>query len=252
MIIRLRKNRGFTLIEIAIVLIIVTILLGYTVAMVPVQQELKQYRKANAEMDRILDALYAFAQVNGRLPCPDDIFAPDGLENPSGGAPGCTRWYGYIPTKTLGLDGKLDNNFSLLDPWGSPYRYQVTSDDTAANGGDFVITDDIKNVGITNVSPDLSVCITNGPVNAAQTACPGGAVATVASNIPVVIISLGKDRGLVNSDIQRENTDNASFAGDRIFVKASRSDASGAEYDDIVKWISPNTLYSKMIDAGQL
>ncbi|MGK0399115.1 MAG: prepilin-type N-terminal cleavage/methylation domain-containing protein, partial [Gammaproteobacteria bacterium] len=65
-----RKNiKGFTLIEISIVLLIVAILLGYTVALFPVQQELKQYRTANAEMERIIDAVYAYAQVNGRLPC---------------------------------------------------------------------------------------------------------------------------------------------------------------------------------------
>ena len=64
-------QQGFTLIEIAIVLLIVTILLGYTIAMFPIQQELKQYRKANAEMEEIIDSLIAFAQINGRLPCPD-------------------------------------------------------------------------------------------------------------------------------------------------------------------------------------
>jgi len=64
------KNSGFTLIEIAIVLIIVTILLGYTMAMVPVQQDLKQYRQADIEMNRIIESLYAFSQVNGYLPCP--------------------------------------------------------------------------------------------------------------------------------------------------------------------------------------
>ena len=40
-------NAGFTLVEIAIVLLIVTILLGYTVALFPRQQELKQYRALN-------------------------------------------------------------------------------------------------------------------------------------------------------------------------------------------------------------
>ncbi len=240
---------GFTLIEIAIVLIIVTILLGYTVAMVPVQQELKQYRKANAEMDYILDALYAYAQVNGRLPCPDNMGAPDGIEDPATGAADCTGWYGYLPAKTLGLDGNLDNNFSLVDPWGEPYRYQVTDDDSGGGGGgDFVITDDIQSVGVATLAPDLFVCLTNGP-GSADTDCPGAnpAVNTVAANVPAVIISLGKDRGGVTSNIQTENTD-----ADVISVKTSRSDVSGAEYDDIVKWISPNILYSKMIAAGKL
>ena len=65
-----QRHAGFTLVEIAIVLLIVTILLGYTVAMFPHQQQLKQYRALNVEMDRVVEAIVGFAQVNGRLPCP--------------------------------------------------------------------------------------------------------------------------------------------------------------------------------------
>ena len=63
------RQNGFTLIEIAIVLLIVTILLGYTVALFPRQQELKQYRDVDRKMDEVIAAIVGFAQVNGRLPC---------------------------------------------------------------------------------------------------------------------------------------------------------------------------------------
>ncbi len=64
------NQNGFTLVEIAIVLLIVTILLGYTVALFPRQQELKQYRDVDRKMDEVIAAIVGFAQVNGRLPCP--------------------------------------------------------------------------------------------------------------------------------------------------------------------------------------
>jgi prepilin-type N-terminal cleavage/methylation domain-containing protein len=83
------RQRGFTMIEIAIVLLVVSVLLGYTVAMFPVQQELKQYRKVNEEMQDIMDALTGFAQVNGRLPCADGD--NDGLEDWPGGVADCAR-----------------------------------------------------------------------------------------------------------------------------------------------------------------
>ncbi|MCP4470276.1 MAG: type II secretion system protein, partial [Gammaproteobacteria bacterium] len=68
---RLKSTQsGFTLVEIAIVLLIVTILLGYTVAMFPRQQQLKQYRALDRQMDEVIEAIIGFAQVNGRLPCP--------------------------------------------------------------------------------------------------------------------------------------------------------------------------------------
>jgi general secretion pathway protein G len=116
-------NAGFTLVEIAIVLLIVTILLGYTVALFPKQQELKQYRALNQEMERISAAIVGFAQVNGRLPCPA---IPD-----SGGSEdydlinddGCDNFGGFVPVNTLGLTGKLNQDSLLLDPWGNPYLY---------------------------------------------------------------------------------------------------------------------------------
>jgi prepilin-type N-terminal cleavage/methylation domain-containing protein len=252
------KIKGFTLIEIAIVLIVLTILLGYTMAMVPAQQELKQYRQADKEMDKILDALYAYAQVNGRLPCPDDMTSHDGEADPEDGLSDCTQWYGYVPSKTLGLEGNLINGeFAIRDPWGTPYRYQVTPSDTGSDtGGDFVMDGDIHDVGMAALAPDLVICTTNSNVNTEDANC--GSNPTIADKIPAVILSLGKDRGRVASGIQKENTDalldinsDGNF-DDRVFVSATRSDASGAEFDDVVKWIVPNILYSKMIDAKKL
>lgn len=250
-----QSNSGFTLIEIAIVLLIVTIILGYTVAMFPIQQELKQYRQANQEMDKIIEALYAYAQVNGRLPCADSIAAPDGIADPDDGND-CTAnvgWYGLLPAKTLGLDGDYDANQSLLDPWGSPYRYQVSSDDDDVDGlGDFVGTDEMNDVGIGNLAPDLEICTVNPSVNPNDTDC-GLANVTVVENIPAVVHSLGRDGGAIASNIQVENTDNTlDGATDTVFVKTTRNDTAGTEFDDIVKWISPNILYSKMIEARQI
>lgn len=252
-----QRNLGFTLIEISIVLLIVTIILGYSVAMFPIQQELKLYRQANDEMDRIIETIYAYAQVNGRLPCADSLAAPDGISNPDTGAD-CTAnvgWYGLLPAKTLGIEGKYDANNSLLDPWGIPYRYQVTSDDSGGVlGGDFVITNDMSATGMGALNPDLFVCTVNPSANPTDTNC-AGVDETILSSAPAIVLSLGKDgvAGGAASAIQGENMDNTlDGATDTVFVKSTRSDAAGAEYDDLIKWISPNILYSKMIDANQL
>ncbi len=113
-------SKGFTLIEIAIVLLIVSILLGYTVALFPVQQELKQYRAVDKEMDIIIDAIYAYAQVNGRLPCAASLADPNGLADPDNGTQ-CNTWYGFLPAKTLGIDGRYDASNTLLHPMGNRY-----------------------------------------------------------------------------------------------------------------------------------
>jgi prepilin-type N-terminal cleavage/methylation domain-containing protein len=242
-----RDSKGFTLIEIAIVLLIVSILLGYTVALFPVQKELKQYRAVNEEMDKIIDAIYAYAQVNGRLPCAANLTAPNGIADPDDGTQ-CTTWYGFLPAKTLGIDGRYDASNSLLDPWGNRYRYQVTNDDSGG-GGDFVILNEMKTVGMVALSPDLQVC-SQFPT-ASPTDC-GTATVTIAEGIPAVVLSLGKDGATspAATSLQFENTNNSST--NTVFIKSTNSDLVGSEFDDIVKWIAPNTLYSKMIAAGRL
>jgi prepilin-type N-terminal cleavage/methylation domain-containing protein len=244
------RIKGFTLIEIAIVLLIVSILLGYTVALFPVQQELKQYRAVDKEMDEIIDAIYAYAQVNDRLPCAATV-ETDGLEDLVVVGENCNTWYGFLPAKTLGIDGRYNEDNLLQDPWGNPYRYQVTDNDTNANanGGDFVIGGDMAAVKMTALKPNLEIC-TEIPTKV-QTACDTAAK-TVATGIPAVVLSLGKDGATepAVSEIQLENTDNS--ATDTVFVKSTISAVDTKEFDDIIKWIAPNTLYSKMIDAGHL
>jgi len=107
---------GFTLVEIAIVLLIVTILLGYTVALFPRQQELKQYRAADQEMEEIIAAIIGFAQINGRLPCPA-ITDSGGLED-GGGTVNCFNYGGFVPVNTLGLTGDINPDFFSYRPMG--------------------------------------------------------------------------------------------------------------------------------------
>jgi prepilin-type N-terminal cleavage/methylation domain-containing protein len=255
------RQKGFTLVEILIVLLILAILLGYTVALFPIQQELKQYRQADTEMNEIIDALIGFAQVNGRLPCPDTD--TDGRENDNdlwdiaGDAPGtdtfidsCAAYAGLVPMTTLGLQIKAGSNNNPLDPWGGVYRYTVSNVDTDSVGVvDLVSPNGIRAEGVGNVEPNLKIC--NG-AGATDDACLGANATaqegnTVAERIAAVLVSTGKNRNNIASAIQAENTD-----GDKAFVSANRSDVSGAEYDDIVKWISSNQLFSKMIEADQL
>jgi prepilin-type N-terminal cleavage/methylation domain-containing protein len=279
-------QRGFTLVEIAIVLLIVTILLGYTMAMVPIQQELKQYKQADAEMNKITEAIYAFGQVNGYLPCPawaDDLAAPTDTSNgfecrdinangaelckdgaittPDPTVDSCDVWYGFVPGKTLGIEGRYSIATGLLlDPWGMPYRYQVTNDDadtagTGLTGEDFITQNEMRAEGMNNLGPDLNVCNADPtPAAAGSDISCGGATNTIIATAPVVILSTGKDRVVTaagtNSWAQKENLDNTGV--DTVFVKTTKSDNTNAEFDDLVKWISPNILYSKMIEAGQL
>ena len=245
------RSKGFTLVEIAIVLLIVTVLLGYTVAMFPMQQDLKKYRQVDREVDEIIEHLIAFAQVNGRLPCPDTsagVGNIDGEEDRDAGLNACEAYFGFLPGETLGINGKYDDTGVLIDPWAQRYRYAVSELDV---GGDKVMVtpNGVRDAGIANSTPDLFICsdsnTTGDDVN-----CTAAGSNQVAGNVAAVVISLGKDYEIpVTSNIQDENTDDFhNGTNDKVYIFTGRRD----DYDDVVKWISTNLLFSRMIAAEQL
>ncbi len=286
------SQQGFTLVEIAIVLLIVTILLGYTVALFPRQQELKQYRAVNQEMEQIIAAIIGFAQVNGRLPCPA---IPNSAGNEDGGgAANCNNNYGgFVPVNTLGIQGRLNADSLLLDPWGNPYRYYVSDSDIVAAGGtvgvdDFVRAGEMRAVGlVSTIDPDYIdldgmyiICDAAGTSNDDQ--CTGAAEVfgryeagppVFYAGAPFVLISHGKNwnEAAAAGDEAENMGDTLTNAlptpmpigptgapyllkdvsgGETTFVR--RTTGFADDYDDVVKWVSPNILYSKMIEAGQL
>ena len=281
------SESGFTLVEIAIVLLIVGVLLGYTVALLPKQQELKKYREADQEMDQIIGAIVGFAQVNGRLPCPA-IPNTAGDEDGGGGAD-CNNFGGFVPLNTLGLTGRTNADSLMLDPWGNPYRYYVTDNDfNAAGGSDFVRSGEMRVVGLVDSNIDNYTDLDGGYVICDRAdatlddICDAPAV-EVFGNAPVtggpyggapfVLVSHGKNWNdappagdeLVNFGANLTNDATLAMGlgpsgnqyrlkdaggGETTFVR--RTTGFADDFDDIVKWGSPNLLFSKMIDAGQL
>jgi len=268
-----QRQAGFTLIEISIVLLIVSILLGYTVAMFPIQQELRQYRQVDTEMNEILAELIGFAQINGRLPCPDTSGGGgtiDGAEDfddqrinvsDTSGTDtipdGCLAYFGFLPRVTLGMNGSIDPEGRLLDPWGRPYLYHISEEEGSNNLVDMVTPNEIRKEGIAAVSsvagaPDLFIC-SDSTSTGDDDDCGDVSGVEVAANVVAVIVSRGKDKGAVASNIQAENTDDLhDGTDDKVYISSRRNDNTGSEYDDVVKWISLPRLLTKMIDAGQL
>jgi len=254
---------GFTLIEIAIVLLVVTILLGYSVAMFPKQQELKQYRAVETEMESVIEHLIAFAQVNGRLPCPDTsaggtVADIDGLEDRVA-LNDCEASFGFLPARTLGMNGRFDDAGVLEDSWGQGYRYAISEVNVDVSGVnvdiDLVTPNGTRDEGMAAVSAalDLFIC-DDSAATGDDVDCSVGATGAnsndVVSNVAAVIISLGKDNAIpASSNIQDENLDDFhNGANDKVYVFSPRRD----DYDDVVKWIPASLLFSKMIEAEQL
>jgi prepilin-type N-terminal cleavage/methylation domain-containing protein len=252
-----QNQRGFSLVELSIVILVMGLLLGGLMMPLSVQRDNARVRDGHDQLKSILSAIEGFALVNGYLPCPATP-ASAGAAAPSG--TGCTVQHGFVPATTLDLNGLRNDDNLLLDPWGSPLRYSVSSSDVNANGAwDFVTSGDMSAVSMPLLQPELTVCST--ATGASATACSEINV-TLTASAPVVVYSLGKDWAAFTSPDEVENVGaslgggpsgtNYRVASDAVFVVRGKSDLGGSEFDDLLLWTAPNRLYSRLVDAGHL
>ena len=136
------KTSGFSLIEIAVVLLIISILITIVAIPLTTQLDMQKTADTNKQLEQIKEAVYGFAMANGRLPCPATATSA-GVEryctNASGGCGAettvlphgrCVVTVGWVPARTLGLAPVDANGFSV-DAWadGSDlhrHRYAVS------------------------------------------------------------------------------------------------------------------------------
>ena len=103
------NEKGFTLIEIAIVMVIIGLLAGGGVSLMGVLSERRVRNETSVYLDDAKNALISFTRINGRLPWADND--NDGYENPDTPGPGET--VGTFPYLTLGFR-PLDSNKRVL------------------------------------------------------------------------------------------------------------------------------------------
>jgi prepilin-type N-terminal cleavage/methylation domain-containing protein len=221
-------QHGFTLTEMAVVLVIVALLIGGMILPMSAQQDMRATVETQKMLTDVGEALYGFAAshsaADGKpyLPCPDTD--NDGTENRSASPGPCTSQEGRIPWTDLGL--------GQADAWNNRLRYRVTA----------AFSNSATGFQLSGSNGTLRVCTDN--------TCG----ASLATNIPAAIVSHGKNgAGAFNmaggtnpapaSADEQENTD-----ADDDFV----SKLAAADFDDSIVWISPNILFNRMISAGRL
>ena len=248
------KQGGFSLIELAIVLVIVALLSGGLMMTLSAQQDGMSTSETQRRTQEAQEALLGYVAANGRLPCPASP-GTTGNESPLGGGLCTHPRTGFLPAITLGLT-PTDPNGYLLDGWNNPIRYAVStySHATFCPNGCFTTSNGMRNVwngsvGALLLAPDLQVC--NSGVNIQN---PGALTAScapsteLATNAVIVIFSRGQNGATapVSTDEQANGDD------DRLFVSHPPTAAGPNTFDDLVTWISPNILYNRLIAAGRL
>lgn len=207
-------HQGFSLVEMAIVLIIFGLFLSATLIPLSAQRDLSDYRTAKADLEQIKEALYGYAIVNGKLPCPDTN--NDGkMDSPCSGV----GIQGNIPWADLGVPN--------VDPWNQRYQYRV---DTG-----FTSTFTLKTIANTLIIRDKAV---------------GGNL--VANGVPAVIYSSGKNGAIQPPTPSNDELENTSSPTSSKFDNNFVSHDITTDFDDVVVWLSSSVLFNRMVSAQAL
>ena len=252
-----KQEQGFSLVELAIAILIMGLILGGIAMPLSVQRENARLAQAERQLEDVTAALTGFALANGYLPCPATP-ASNGFAATAGGA--CSRQHGFVPASTLGVAGARNDDNLLLDSWASPIRYSITAADVDGDGNwDFAVSGEMREVSMPALAPDLVICTTAG--GSSPTACSGPA-STLSAAAPFLLYSLGKDWATSAGADQEENVGALVSGGpsgqqyrvaqDVVFVSRQRSAQPGNEYDDLVHWLPAANLYHALVDAGHL
>jgi prepilin-type N-terminal cleavage/methylation domain-containing protein len=245
-----RTSRGFSLIELAIVITIIGILLAGFLQFYSVLVQKQRYDLTKQRLREIRTALTVYAITHERLPCPA---SPSGATVPpaqdrGGAAPAddCAPdakppediivdssdphsqdqdqqiWIGILPTRALRLDGDQGR-----DAWGDEFTYAVSRRLTLPQGmrgnplptGNISVVDENGRNALDQPDTGRYVVVSHGPTGAGAWTPQGG-----------------------RKPCQKDTLDAANCNGGTIFVVAPFSTKPGKMfYDDIVIHDDPNS-----------
>lgn len=230
-------QRGFSLVELTIVLVIVALLSGGLMLGLSAQRDAAAYQEAQRQLDNAKEALLGFAISNGRLPCPAASNSVSGGVN--AGMEDClivsnvNQRHGVLPWATLGLPE--------TDPWDRRFSYFVSVKFStpliAGSLSSFTMS--------TGVAPDNA-----GTANVKHTA---SSASNIASDLAATIVSHGSrglggytTSGVMVAGAAGDEAENAD--ADLTFVAHTQS----MDFDDLVAWITPALLKSRLVAVGKL
>lgn len=214
---------GFTLVELAMVLVILALLGGSL--LVPLASRIEA-RDRQAALERLRDiqgALTGFAIIHGRLPCPstepDPASPAYGLED---GPPCNLAREGVLPWRSLAMpatDAWGRERRSAADEWAGHWRYRVDPAFTTAPIG--AATAPVANLQIRSHD--------------------GSRITTTDSQAVAIVYSTGPNR--------QPDGLNASYSAAAPSYQAGESTA---DFDDLIGWLGRPLLIARVAQAGRL
>jgi prepilin-type N-terminal cleavage/methylation domain-containing protein len=259
---------GFTLAEMAIVMVIASLLIVSVVSTLTTQVDARNNAETLSRLNQIRDALIGFAQANGRLPCPADGTlvsgaATAGLEPAMvGNACPVAAKYAVLPWAALGMPE--------TDVWGRRFSYYVDPSFADLNAaGTWGAGCGAGPVPVPVAPASFALCSTGALTVKTKTAANK---AGTSISVPAVVISHGKNGyGAYTSDgkqfgVLPPNTTDEYFntpaaASTTTYMREQTppttpcSDTAAGnfcEFDDLVVYVPGSLLATRMVSAGKL
>lgn len=252
-----KRLAGFSLVEMAIVLLIVGIMMSSGLSLLTVKMNAANVEATQKRQEAIKQALINYLGQKKRLPCPGNI---NGAElTRSATPPTCQNYSGIVPYQELGLDRSV-----ALDGWENFITYVVSPTPNPTTTPPF-------NAWLYTYGTTASSQVTTDPSLAFWPSNSSGAInvtgTSAINGVVVALISYGKNgygainvKGGTNAPPPAPNTDeikNASpltVPAQPAVVKRDTTDstAGGGPFDDIVMILSVNDLIWPLVANGTL
>ena len=282
----MKYQQGFTLIELAIVLVIVTILVGGLAMPLSAQIEARRISETRKTIEEAKEAIIGYAMSHTTNQCTCDYTAGGvyaggcpqtlclaklGAVTTSGTAQLTLQPRHYLPCPDVNIDldttmdndgdglasdannGREDRNAAgdcSASTGNLPWVTLATADQDAwGNRLYYALSSPYGNLvtGFINTNDgDKQIC--------SSSVSPGCTTGLIATQVPVVLISYGPNgwgaRNVNNSSLATPTSADELENTDADLIYVSRSpskaDAAAGEFDDLVAWISKSVLISRV------
>ena len=260
---RRKQQTGFSLVELAVVIVIIGLLATMGLSALNVQQANGAISATKKNQDIIKDALIGYLGKNKHLPCPstDELGGPDvAARNLGASPPNCKTSFGIVPYAELGLPRSV-----ALDGWDNFYSYAVSPQWTASLNTSGV------NVGSTTSNP--ANAFNAGNIGTIQVKTRVPANQNPPANLSKAVVALissgingygsytikGTQQSAPPSADEASNAiapsslPLASLTLTNLFQREfTDKDAGYGAFDDVVLWLSPNDLLTPLIKDGSM
>ncbi len=235
------SQTGFTLLELALVLFIVTLVLGATLTPLGTLLEGRKRTAAMADLEAVRESLIGFAMLHGYLPCPAMSISPasDDYGEQADACQESRDDEGYLPWRTLGLT-------TPTDPFNRHWRYRV--DRRFSNSDKLFTLATRQQEAIAIVDDDDNLLVSRKEAPIAVIYSTGANVKADGNNASYEGEPCGSPDGY-ESETGKTTCPHGNpkyQAGGALGVGAD------AEFDDIVIWLSRPLLFNRMVTVGRL